>query len=121
LALDRLRAAYGLAPETTSRDDYIFTTADGGLIADHVLLKRHFYPLLRRAGLPPMPFHHLRHTAITHMIEDGVPLLAVSQMVGHANVATTMQLYGHLTPRMTDKAVAAMNARYPTRTLRVVS
>jgi integrase len=87
-----------------------------GLVFDvtpQALLRSHFYPLLIRAGLPRMPFHDLRHTAVTDMLDSGVPVLAVSQLVGHASVALTLSLYGHLTPRMSSQATAAMDARYP--------
>jgi integrase len=91
--------------------DFLFTSPTG-LVTPQALLRQHFYPLLDRAGLPRMRFHDLRHTAATHMIEDGVPLLAISQLLGHATPTITLSIYGHLQTRMTDAATAAMDARY---------
>jgi|HubBroStandDraft_4_1064222.scaffolds.fasta_scaffold02280_13 integrase len=92
--------------------EFLFTSATG-LVSPQALLRQHFYPLLDRAELPRMRFHDLRHTAATHLLEDGVPILAVANLLGHASVAVTMGIYAHLTPRMTGAATAAMNARYP--------
>jgi integrase len=96
-----------------SKTELVFPNGRGGILTGTNLLRQHFYPLLIRAGLPPMRFHDLRHTAATHLIEAGVPVLAVSQMLGHASPAITLNVYGHNTPRMTGQAVAAMAALYP--------
>ncbi|MBV8973091.1 MAG: tyrosine-type recombinase/integrase [Sphingomonadaceae bacterium] len=58
-------------------------------------------PLLRRAGVvatrgPWLRFHALRHFAVSWMIENGWPITDVSTMIGHANVAITLQVYAHV-------------------------
>jgi integrase len=50
---------------------------------------------LKRAGLPPIPFHGLRHTAASVMLERGVALPNVSEILGHANAGITARLYLH--------------------------
>ena len=95
------------------RDAFIFPAERGGIMAGGNLVNRHFHPLLIRAGLPSMRFHDLRHTAITHMLEDGVNAVTVSRVVGHASVAVTLGQYGHVTTGMQAAAVAAMDLRYP--------
>lgn len=87
----------------------------GGMMAGPNLLRTEFYPLLARAGLPHMPFHDLRHTAITHMLRAGVPAHVVSRIVGHSSVAITLRLYGHATDEMRLDAAAAVDRLYANR------
>jgi len=48
-----------------------------------------------------------RSTAATFMLEDGTPLKVVSEILGHASVATTADLYMHVTPSMQAEAARA--------------
>lgn len=45
--------------------------------------------------LPPLPFHGLRHTSITMLIAQGIPLPNVSRRAGHAATSTTANIYAH--------------------------
>jgi len=58
------------------------------------------------AGLTGIGLHTLRHTAATTMLEQGVPLHTVSEILGHASVAVTGDTYGHVS---TDGARTAMD------------
>lgn len=62
--------------------------------------------LRRRTGIDFDP-HWYRPTAATRMLRDGVPIEVVSKLLGHASVATTMSVYGHLTAEDARKALAA--------------
>lgn len=53
--------------------------------------------LLDKLGIPPIKFHGLRHTFATRCIEAGVDVKTVSAILGHSNVATTLNLYVHPT------------------------
>ena len=57
-----------------------------------------FQRLLRRAGLQPMKFHNLRHTAASLALQADVPMWKVSKMLGHRDITTTFRIYSHLTP-----------------------
>jgi integrase len=57
-----------------------------------------FQRLLRRAGLKPMKFHNLRHTAASLALQADVPMWKVSKMLGHRDITTTFRIYSHLTP-----------------------
>lgn len=41
-------------------------------------------------------FHHLRHFAVSRLADRGVDILKISRLIGHSNIKTTMDVYGHL-------------------------
>lgn len=63
---------------------------------------------LKRHKLPDINFHGLRHTFATILIEAGVDVKTVSDIIGHANVSTTFNLYVH--PSADAKRKAIMKA-----------
>lgn len=74
----------------------------------HMVYSR-FYRLLDTAGLPRIRFHDLRHTAASLMLGRGVHPKIVSEMLGHATIAITLDLYSHVTPTMQRQAADAMD------------
>ena len=69
-----------------------------------------FYLLLQRAHLPRMRFHDLRHTAATLLLGRGVNPKIVSEMLGHASVSITLDIYSHVLPDMQQDAASVMGA-----------
>ncbi|MDQ6852648.1 MAG: site-specific integrase [Actinomycetota bacterium] len=98
----------GLRPEE-AWGDLVFTNEIGGPIESGNLRTRSFQPLLARAGLPPIRFHDLRHSAATLLLGEGVNPKIVSEMLGHAQIAITLDLYSHVTPTMQETAAAALD------------
>ena len=86
-------------------NDYrlIFTTKNGTPMHFRDLL-RDFQILLPKAGLPVIRFHDLRHTAASLMLNYGVPIIVVSQGLGHARASIILDIYGHLIPSMQTEA-----------------
>jgi len=70
---------------------------------------RSFQPLLMKAELPKIRLHDLRHTAATLLLLQGVHVKVVSEMLGHASIAITLDLYSHVLPNMQREATAAMD------------
>ena len=54
----------------------------------------------REAGIPETRFHDLRHTYATLALEQGTDIKTVSSNLGHATVAFTLDVYGHVTEQM---------------------
>lgn len=73
----------------------IFTNHSGGPLLYRNLI-RDFKRLLQDAGLPPIRFHDLRHTAASLMLNHNVPVIVVSRRLGHAKPSITLDIYGHL-------------------------
>lgn len=89
--------------------DLVFTTGRGHPIDGNNLRTRSFARLLERAGLPPMRFHGLRHTAATLLMAEGVNIKVASEMLGHADITTTLRIYSHVLPHQQDTAADAMD------------
>lgn len=99
-----------------SRLDLVFPNSLGGLMIPDNLTKRSFKRYLRLAGLPQETrFHDLRHTAATVLLSRGVNVKTVSEMLGHADISTTLRVYAHVTPHMQAAAVSTMDAIFSTR------
>lgn len=64
----------------------------------------YFESILRRCGIRKRSYHTLRHTYATRCIEKGIDIKSVSEMLGHADVVTTLRLYVH--PSMDSKKSA---------------
>ncbi len=90
----------------------VFCTGKGTLINPTNLRRRSLAPLLQRAGLRPMTFHQLRHTAATILLLQNVNPKLVSEMLGHATIAITLDIYSHVLPNMQNSAVAAMEEAF---------
>jgi integrase len=87
----------------------IFRTRTGQPINSDSLA-REFKRLLREAGLPPMCLYSLRHTAATLALSAGVPAKVVSEQLGHASSAFTLDVYAHVLPHMQTEAAKRVAA-----------
>ena len=66
--------------------------------------------VMRKAGLEPLAIHDARHTYASLMIAAGVNAKALSEFMGHATIAITYDLYGHLMPGSHDEAAGLLDA-----------
>jgi len=86
----------------------IFSTQAGTPINPTNLRKRSLEPLLRKAGLPKIRFHDLRHTCATLLLGQNVHPKYVQELLGHATVAITLDTYSHFIPSMGTQTARAM-------------
>jgi integrase len=90
--------------------DMVFANEIGKPIEAGNLLRRRFWPLLGKAGIPRCRFHDLRHTCATLLLGQGIHAKIVSEMLGHSSIGMTLDIYSHVIPDMQQQAVAAMSA-----------
>ena len=86
----------------------LFTTDTGGPINPSNLRQRRFAPLLKKARLPHIRFHDLRHTCATLLLSQGTHPKYVQELLGHATVAMTLDTYSHALPGMGNQTARAM-------------
>jgi len=65
---------------------------------------------IKASGLRRIRLHDLRHSHATHLLIANVHPKIVQEGLGHANIATTMDLYTHVMPRMQDEAASRADA-----------
>ena len=70
----------------------VFTRKNGAALHPEYV-SRHFERLTRRAGLPPIRLHDLRHGAATLALAGGADLKTVSEMLGHSTITITADTY----------------------------
>ena len=87
----------------------IFPSRKGTPMNARNLTARSFKPLLKRAGLPNIRLHDLRHTCATLMLCEGVHIKLVQELLGHATISITLDTYSHLLPGMGDETAWAMD------------
>ena len=86
---------------------WVFPSPNGGPISpDSVLHMLH--RVLKRAGLPKVRFHDLRHTFATLALQNGVDVKTVSGMLGHFSAGFTLDTYAHITSAAQRQAVQTM-------------
>lgn len=90
-------------------DNLVFTTAEGMPIHGSNILPP-LYLALRKAGLPRVTFHDLRHSAATVLYAAGVPLPVISDILGHSTIRVTNDLYRHRVPELSRDAAQRMDA-----------
>ena len=86
---------------------WVFPSPTGGPMSpDSVLHMLH--RVLKRAGLPRVRFHDLRHTFATLALQTGVDVKTVSGMLGHYSAGFTLDTYAHVTTSAQRRAAEAM-------------
>ncbi|WP_407674408.1 tyrosine-type recombinase/integrase [Nonomuraea glycinis] len=93
---ERERKAVGAVwPET----GLVFTTRHGGMI-NPANVSRDFKALLQRAGLRTIRFHDLRHLCASLLLDQGVDLVVIKELLGHAHISINAGTYAHVRLRL---------------------
>jgi integrase len=109
---DRLRIG-----DKWQETDRLFTTWDGRPM--HPTTVSSWYPeFLRKHNLPKIRFHDLRHTAATLLITQNVHMKTISSRLGHSNIQTTMDIYGHALKSADQSAAEKLDFLFKSETKR---
>jgi len=93
--------------KVTSISGYVFTSQAGTRINARNLL-RAFYSARKRTGLEDVRFHDLRHTFATRLVQAGINLYVVKELLGHKTLAMTMR-YAHHCPESLRHGVEVLD------------
>ena len=96
------------AGNTWYETGFVFTTETGRPV-DGRDLYRTLQAAAKRAKLTGVGIHTLRHSAATVMLENGVNLKAVSDLLGHSSIAITGDVYAHVSEKTARDAIDALS------------
>jgi len=87
----------------------VFADALGRPLPPYRVSQR-FPALVKRLGLAPLRFHDLRHTHASLLLARGVHPKIVSERLGHASIAITLDTYSHVLPNLQEEAARDLDA-----------
>jgi len=106
----KAQAARQLEEQTQAREAWVETglvfTAANGAALDPESVSRYFRLAVKKALLPTIRLHDLRHTHATLALRAGIHPKVVSERLGHATVSITLDTYSHAIPAMQEEAAA---------------
>jgi integrase len=88
--------------------DLVVTSRRGGPLSKSTL-RENFRRLLRTGGLPVLRIHDLRHSCASLLLGEGVGAHVVANILGHSEVKTTLNFYGHVAQSHTRGAAITMD------------
>ena len=91
-----------LSPHKNANDCYVFTGT--GKPMEPRTLQYRFQGFLKSLDIPTRNYHTIRHSFATRCIEGGMDVKSLSEILGHANIQTTLKMYVH--PSMAAKRSA---------------
>ena len=92
-------------------NDFVFARPDGRHLNPRQMME-HFHKFLEKYGITDVRFHDLRHTAATMMLESGISIKIVQDILGHSNLSTTADIYSHISENAKEKAMKQLEAVY---------
>jgi integrase len=96
--------------EHSTHPELIFAGRDGGPLRRNNFRRRTWLPAVERAGLTPLRFHDLRHTAAGLLIAQNVHPKIIQSRLGHSSIAVTLDRYGHLLPNLDGQVAEGLEA-----------
>ena len=106
------KALYQELGKELALDDLVFATIDGKPV-DPYVLSHTFNKLAKKTGLNGVRFHDLRHTFASLMLLRGAKPKVISEALGHASVAFTLDTYSHIIEGMQQDAMALLDEVLP--------
>jgi integrase len=109
-----------MASPYKGEDDLIFPSSRGTPLDGNNMVRREFTPALRRARLPQVRFHDLRHSYASLLIAQGAHPKLISEQLGHPSVQITLDRYGHLMDQFYGDASDALEQAFSATSLQAL-
>ncbi len=93
---------------TCENSNLVFVTRTGQPLDYRTVVRRHFKPLLEKAGLPNIRLYDLRHTCATLLLSRGEHPKIVGERLGHSSTTLTLDTYSHVLPDMQEQAAVRL-------------
>lgn len=71
-----------------------------------------FSRILKRAGIPPLPIHSLRHTHAVILLEAGADLKYIQERLGHGSIQITSDVYSHISKKIEREKIEKFDDYY---------
>ncbi len=101
-------AARQLKGDAWEENGLVFPNGYGRFL-DQGQLHVMFHKVLKKAGLPDIRFHELRHSAASFLLSMGVHPKVVQEILGHSTISMTLDTYSHVLPSMQQEAMDKMD------------
>lgn len=88
--------------------DLVFPNQHGKPIVHSNLLRQHFWPSLKKAGIPQIRFHDMRHTFASMLIDQGENIKYIQAQMGHSSPTVTFNTYAHLLKPTNQRAARTL-------------
>jgi len=92
-----------------SDKNLVFPNSLGNYLDADNMVKRQFNNVLILAGVNRIRWHDLRHTYVSLLISQNIPIKYIQQQVGHGSIQITMDVYRHIMPEVTQMSVYALD------------
>ena len=90
------------------RDTGFLLSTPNGAPRDHNNVRKSFTSLMRKLEIPSVHPHTCRHTAATRMAAAGIPPEVAKQILGHADITTTLNIYTHPNAKTLIEAIKSL-------------
>jgi integrase len=96
----------------STNSELVFAGRDGGPLRRNNFRRRVWLPAVEEAGLSPLRFHDLRHTAASLMVASNAHPKLIQSRLGHSSITVTLDTYGHLLPSLDAEVSDGLEAAY---------
>jgi integrase len=106
-----IRVKQSLLERLDLTGEFVFSTVTGARVKDNSFRRFHWRRMLESSGLPEHRYahpHDLRHAHATWLLDAGLSLPAIQKRLGHADVMTTLRLYGHAATDSEERILEAL-------------
>lgn len=93
-----------------NKEGFVFVNEKGRFLNGNTVFRK-FKDIVRKLGIEKTRLHDLRHTFAMLSLENGTDIKTLSQTLGHATTAFTMDVYGHVSEKMQKDAARRMEER----------